>query len=109
MGSRDAIASVVESAPDIVSHNLETVRRLTPRVRSRSTYERSLLFLRVARELDPKAVTKSSLMLGLGETRDEILSTLDDLRAADVDMVNLGQYLQPTRNNIPVQQLLDPR
>jgi len=108
MGSREAIASVVESAPDIVSHNVETVRRLTPRVRSRSTYERSLLFLRIARELDPRAVTKSSLMLGLGETRDEILSTFDDLRAEDVDMVNLGQYLQPTRNNVPVQRYWTP-
>ena len=108
MGSREAIASVVESAPDIVSHNVETVRRLTPRVRSRSTYERSLLFLRIARELDPRAVTKSSLMLGLGETRDEILSTFDDLRGEDVDMVNLGQYLQPTRNNVPVQRYWTP-
>ena len=108
MGSRDAIAAVVESSPDIVSHNVETVRRLTPRVRSRSTYERSLLFLRIARELDPKAVTKSSLMLGLGETRDEILSAMDDLRAKDVDIVNLGQYLQPTRNNIPVQRYWTP-
>lgn len=108
MGARDAIAAVVESSPDIVSHNVETVRRLTPRVRSRSTYDRSLLFLRTARELDPKAVTKSSLMLGLGETRDEILSTLDDLRAEDVDIVNLGQYLQPTRNNIPVQRYWTP-
>jgi lipoic acid synthetase len=108
MGSRDAIASVVESTPDIVSHNVETVRRLAPRVRSRSTYERSLFFLRIAREVDAKAVTKSSLMLGLGETRDEILSTLDDLRAVDVDIVNLGQYLQPTRNNIPVQRYWTP-
>jgi lipoic acid synthetase len=108
MGSREAIASVIDSAPDIVSHNLETVRRLTPRVRSRSTYERSLLFLRTARGLDPRAVTKSSLMLGLGETQEEILSTFDDLRGADVDMVNLGQYLQPTRNNIPVQRYWSP-
>jgi lipoyl synthase len=108
MGVREAIASVVQSSPDIVSHNVETVRRLTPRVRSRSTYDRSLLFLRIARELDRKAVTKSSLMLGLGETWEEILSTLDDLRAEDVDMVNLGQYLQPTRNNIPVQRYWTP-
>jgi lipoyl synthase len=108
MGSREAIASVVQSNPDIVSHNVETVRRLTPRVRSKSSYDRSLLFLRTARELDPKSVTKSSLMLGLGETRDEILSTLDDLRANDVDMVNLGQYLQPTRNNISVQRYWTP-
>jgi lipoyl synthase len=108
MGSRDAIAAVVESAPEIVSHNVETVRRLTPRVRSRSEYERSLAFLRIARELDPRGMTKSSIMLGLGETRDEVLETLDDLRGAGVDIVNIGQYLQPTRNNIPVQRYWTP-
>jgi lipoic acid synthetase len=108
LGSREAIAAVVESRPDIVSHNVETVRRLTPRVRSRSTYERSLSFLRIARELDPGAVVKSSIMLGLGETRDEVLETLDDLRAADADIVNLGQYLQPTHTHIPVQKYWTP-
>jgi lipoic acid synthetase len=108
MGSREAIASVTESRPDIVSHNVETVRRLTPRVRSRSSYDRSLECLRVARELDPSAVVKSSVMLGLGETREEILQTFDDLRAVDTDIVNLGQYLQPTRTNIPVQRYWTP-
>jgi lipoyl synthase len=108
MGSRDAIGTVVDSRPDIISHNVETVRRLTPLVRSRSSYERSLDYLRIARELDPRGITKSSIMLGLGETRDEVLSTLDDLRSVDVDMVNLGQYLQPTRNNIPVQRYWTP-
>jgi len=108
MGSRDAISSVVEAHPDIVSHNVETVRRLTPRVRSRSSYERSIEFLRIAHDLDPAAVVKSSIMLGLGETRDEILQTFDDLRAADTDIVNLGQYLQPTRTNIPVQRYWTP-
>jgi len=108
MGSEESIRAVVESKPDIVSHNLETVRRLTPRVRSRSLYDRSLEFLRVARRIDPAAVVKSSIMLGLGETRDEVLETLDDLREADVDIVNVGQYLQPTRNNIPVQKYWTP-
>lgn len=108
MGSREAIGAVVESHPDIVSHNVETVRRLTPRVRSRSSYERSLEFLRIAHELDASAVVKSSIMLGLGETREEILETFDDLRAADTDVVNLGQYLQPTRTNIPVQRYWTP-
>ena len=108
MGSRDAIAAVAESAPEILSHNVETVRRLTPRVRSRSLYERSLAFLRMARELDPRAITKSSIMLGLGETRDEVVRTMDDLRSAGVSMINIGQYLQPTRNNIPVQRYWTP-
>ncbi len=108
MGSREAIAAVVASGPDIVSHNVETVRRLTPRVRSRSRYDRSLEFLRIARELDHAAVVKSSIMLGLGETREEVLETLDDLRAADADIVNIGQYLQPTRTHIPVQRYWTP-
>jgi lipoic acid synthetase len=108
LGSRSAIAAVVESRPEIVSHNVETVRRLTPRVRSRSLYERSLSFLRIARELDPAGITKSSIMLGLGETRDEVLETMDDLREVGVDVINIGQYLQPTRNNIPVQRYWTP-
>jgi lipoic acid synthetase len=106
--SRESIGLVVASAPDIVSHNVETVRRLTPRVRSRSSYDRSLEFLRIARELDRGTVVKSSIMLGLGETRDEVLQTLDDLRAADADIVNIGQYLQPTKTNIPVQKYWSP-
>jgi lipoyl synthase len=109
MGSREAIGLVVESAPDIVSHNVETVRRLTPRVRSRSLYDRSLEFLRIARALDPASVVKSSIMLGLGETREEVLETLDDLRSAGADIVNIGQYLQPTKTNIPVQKYWTPR
>jgi lipoic acid synthetase len=108
MGSREAIRAVVESGADIVSHNLETVRRLTPLVRSRSSYDRSLEFLRVAKDSDPSGVTKSSIMLGLGETPEEVVSALDDLRAARVDMVNIGQYLQPTRNNLPVDRYWHP-
>jgi lipoyl synthase len=108
MGSREAIRAVVESAPDIMSHNVETVRRLTPLVRSRSSYDRSLEFLRVARGLSPDGVTKSSIMLGLGESESEVRETLDDLLAAGVEMVNIGQYLQPTRNNLPVQKYWHP-
>ncbi len=108
MGSREAIAAVMESAPDIMSHNVETVRRMTPLVRSRSSYDRSLSFLRTAREINGESVIKSSIMLGLGETRDEVLATLDDLRAAGVDIVNIGQYLQPTRNNLAVQRYWHP-
>ncbi len=108
MGSADSIRLVVESGPDIVSHNVETVRRLTPRVRSRSRYDRSLEYLRIAKEIDPERVVKSSIMLGLGETLDEVLQTLDDLRANGVDVVNIGQYLQPTRNNAPVQKYWHP-
>jgi lipoyl synthase len=109
MGDRDAIAVVCESHPEIMSHNLETVRRLTPSVRSRSTYMRSLEFLRVAKEIDPESVTKSSLMLGLGETRDEVLEAMDDLLANNVSLLNLGQYLQPTRTHLPVQKYWTPQ
>ena len=108
MGNHDAIRVVSESRPEIMSHNLETVRRLTPSVRSRSTYDRSLEFLRVAKEIDPDAVTKSSLMLGLGETRNEILETMDDLRENGVTIMNLGQYLQPSRTHLPVQRYWTP-
>jgi lipoic acid synthetase len=108
MGKRDAIAIVTASAPAINSHNLETVRRLTPQIRSRSDYDRSLSYLAIVKQLDPAATTKSSLMLGLGETRDEILTALDDLRRIDVDVVNLGQYLQPTRAHAAVVKFWTP-
>lgn len=108
MGDAESIQTVCESHPEIMSHNLETVRRLTPHVRSRSTYDRSLAFLRIAKELDPESVTKSSLMLGLGETRDEILEAMDDLLAHNVSLLNLGQYLQPTRTHLPVQKYWTP-
>jgi lipoic acid synthetase len=108
MGDPDSIRVVCDSRPEIMSHNLETVRRLTPNVRSRSTYERSLRFLRLAKEIDPESATKSSLMLGLGETRDEILEAMDDLLENSVGLLNLGQYLQPTRSHLPVQKYWTP-
>ena len=106
---RESIRTVVESGPDIVSHNLETVRRLTPLVRSRSSYDRSLDFLRVAKELDPEGVTKSSIMLGLGETRDEAISALDDLRAARVDIVNITPIPPAHAHQSPRREVLASR
>ena len=108
MGKETSIKVLVESKPEIVGHNIETVRRLTPKIRSRSEYERSLAFLRIAKELDEERITKSSMMLGLGETRDEILESMDDLRKNNVDMLNIGQYLQPSRTNIPVTRYWHP-
>jgi lipoyl synthase len=108
MGSREAIRVVVESRPEILSHNIETVRRLTPRVRSRSSYDRSVEFLRAAKQMAPEGITKSSIMLGLGEEKDEVLQAMDDLRAARVDIINIGQYLQPTRNHAPVHRYWTP-
>ncbi len=108
MGNPDAIRTVCESKPHIVSHNIETTRRLTPQIRSRSRYDRSLEFLRLAKEIDPEAITKSSMMLGLGESEGEILEAMDDLLANGVSLLNVGQYLQPTRNHIPVQKYWTP-
>jgi lipoyl synthase len=108
MGDPESIRIACESRPEIMSHNLETVRRLTPHVRSRSTYDRSLLFLRLAKEIDPESATKSSIMLGLGETRDEILEAMDDLLANKVNLLNLGQYLQPTRTQLAVEKYWTP-
>ncbi len=107
-GREASLAALLRAAPKVVGHNLETVRRLTPAVRSRASYEGSLTFLRRARALRPAGITKSALMLGLGETRDDVLAAFDDLRAADVDVVAVGQYLQPTRANLPVQRYWTP-
>jgi lipoic acid synthetase len=107
-GRWESVEQLLESKPDILAHNIETVRRLTPQVRSRSDYDRSLEFLRIAKERGGDILTKSGMMLGLGETRDEILGSLDDLRNVDCDIVNLGQYLQPTRRHIPVKEYRTP-
>jgi lipoyl synthase len=109
MGKRDNIELIVESGPDITGHNIETVRRLTPGVRSRSDYERSLRFLETVKEINPRTITKSSMMLGLGETREEVLEAMDDLRMARVDMLNIGQYLQPSRTNLAVSRYWTPK
>ncbi len=108
-GDREALRTVVEARPEVLAHNLETVRRLTPRVRDRrADYEVSLCVLRAALELDPDLSTKSSLMLGLGETEGEVLETMDDLRAAGVEGLTLGQYLQPTARHLEVSEWITP-
>ncbi len=105
----DAIRIVLEARPRIFNHNLETVRRLTPQVRSRATYDRSLSVLRKAKTLGPAGLlTKSGLMLGLGETQPEVLAALGDLRQAGCDILTLGQYLQPTREHLPVAEYIPP-
>ncbi len=98
LGGIENLETLMAARPNIMNHNIETVRRLTPRVRARATYDRSLEFLRRAKELHPDIPTKSSLMIGLGETKEEIIETMDDLRAVDVDIMTIGQYLQPTKN-----------
>jgi lipoic acid synthetase len=108
-GQREALEKVVEAGPDVVGHNLETVRRLTSWVRDRRAgYELSLFVLRTLKELSPKIFTKSSLLLGLGETEEEVEEALRDLREAGVDIVVLGQYLRPTSRELPVARYVPP-
>ena len=103
-----AIDAVLSARPHIFNHNLETVRRLTPRVRSRATYERSLSVLEKAKTRAHGLYTKSGLMLGLGETQEEIFSALSDLRRVGCDILTLGQYLQPTLRHLSVVQYVEP-
>ncbi|HRI15155.1 MAG TPA: lipoyl synthase [Verrucomicrobiota bacterium] len=104
-----AVDLVLAAQPDIYNHNLETVRRLTPEVRHRATYDRSLTVLRKAKERARAPLhTKSGLMLGLGETRDEVRQAMRDLRAALVEVLTLGQYLQPTLKHLPVREFIRP-
>jgi len=104
-----AIDAVLTARPEIFNHNLETVRRLTPSVRHRATYDRSLTVLaKVKQRLGSGVHTKSGMMLGLGETRDEVVEAMGDLRGAQCDMLTLGQYLQPTLKHLPVVDYVHP-
>ncbi|MBD7939382.1 MULTISPECIES: lipoyl synthase [Cytobacillus] len=107
-GVYDNLKTVMDAKPDILNHNIETVERLTPRVRARATYKRSLEFLQRSKEMQPDIPTKSSLMVGLGETKEEIIQTMDDLRAHDVDIMTIGQYLQPSKKHIKVVKYYHP-
>src|SRR5436190_7422259 len=109
LGRDEAIETVLAASPHIFNHNLETVRRLTPSVRSRATYDRSLSVLRkVKTKRGDDTYTKSGLMLGLGETEPEVLAALRDLRSAGCDLLTLGQYLQPTLRHLPVVEFVPP-
>jgi lipoic acid synthetase len=107
-GKESSLRLVLEAEPDIFNHNLETVERLTPRVRSRAKYRLSLEVLRRAKELDSGAVSKSGIMLGLGETEPELFQAMDDLREARVQVLTLGQYLRPTPDHLPVVEYIRP-
>jgi lipoic acid synthetase len=107
-GKEVCLRRVLEARPDIFNHNLETVERLTPVVRSRAKYRLSLDVLRRAKGLDPGAVTKSGMMLGLGETETELFQAMDDLRESGVQVLTLGQYLRPTPKHLPVVEYIRP-
>jgi lipoic acid synthetase len=108
-GVKDNIARVIGSAPQVFAHNIEVVPRLQAVARDPMTsFERSIDVLRTAKELSPAQITKTSLMLGLGETGDEVMGTLQALKAADVDMVTMGQYLRPNSAKMPVARYVTP-
>lgn len=105
-GRKDLIDLVIAEKPEVISHNMETVRRLTPTVRSVATYDTSL---EVIRHIAQSGIrSKSGIMLGLGETREEILETMEDLRAAGCEVMTIGQYLQPTKEHYPLQEYVTP-
>ena len=106
-GITDQIDRIVEAAPEVVSHNMETVRRLTRQVRIQAQYDRSLEVLRYLKANGVNR-TKTGIMLGLGETEDELYQTLDEVRSVGVDVVTLGQYLQPSARHLPVQRFVEP-
>lgn len=108
LGDRAAIDRVLEARPEVFNHNMETVPRFYKKVRGRAEYQRSLDLLDHVKKNSPETITKSGLMLGLGETREELLDTLADLRAVACDNLTLGQYLTPTLKHIPVSRYLRP-
>ena len=107
-GSLRSLKMVVDAHPDVINHNLETVPRLYPQVRPKADFQRSLRLLGQARELDSHLVTKSGLMVGLGETRDELLQAMEELRKVNCDLLTIGQYLQPSAHHYPVVRYVPP-
>ena len=105
-GIEEQVQRIIDVAPEIVSHNIETVRRLTKEVRIQAKYDRSLDVLKQLKEGGMR--TKSGIMLGLGETEEEVIQTMDDLRSVGVDIITIGQYLQPTTKHLPVKEFITP-
>jgi len=108
LGDHEAVAQVLDAGPDVFNHNMETVARLYRRVRPQAVYQRSLDVLRFAKRRRPDVLTKSGLMVGLGETDLEVRQLLRDLRDHDTDVATIGQYLQPTRRRLPVEEYIRP-
>jgi len=108
-GSVNNIRTVVDAGPEVIAHNIETTETLTSTVRDpRATYSQSLRVLRTIKEIKPTAYSKTSIMLGLGETEEDLLQTMQDLRAMNVDILTLGQYLRPSKAHIPVSEYVSP-
>jgi lipoic acid synthetase len=108
-GNRKHVETICKSKPEVIAHNVETVRRLTPSVRDpRANYHQSLAVLKMIPEIDPEIVSKTSIMVGLGETEEEVIETLRDLRAVNCEIVTFGQYLQPTPKHLPVKEFVTP-
>ncbi|MFD2670746.1 lipoyl synthase [Marinicrinis sediminis] len=108
MGNAEALEKVLDAKPDVLNHNVETVERLSDRVRSKAKYARTLGLLRTSKAYAPKIPTKSSIMIGVGETWEDILQTMDDLRAVDCNILTIGQYLQPTRHHLKIEKYYTP-
>lgn len=107
-GRISSLKSVLEARPDCVGHNIETVKRLYEEVRPMADYERSLWLLKAIKEIEPSAVTKSSIMLGMGETEQEVAQTMRDLSFCNCDILTLGQYLAPSEGHYPVMEFIEP-
>jgi len=108
-GNEKFIETIVKAKPNVIGHNVETVKRLSPSIRDlRANYKQSLNVLKYVKELDSKIFTKSSLMLGLGESEEEILQTAQELRDVDVDFITLGQYMQPSLSHLSVKEFVTP-
>jgi lipoic acid synthetase len=108
LGNLDSLHTVLDAEPDVLNHNIETVSRLSDQVRAKAKYNRSMELLDRSKQYKSKIPTKSSLMLGLGETWDEILQTMDDLRAVDCNIMTIGQYLQPTKKHLKIEKFYTP-
>jgi len=107
-GNVSSIRAVLSAEPDVFAHNIETVERLFPKIRPQANYRQSIILLKRIKEIDPKQTTKSGLMIGLGETKAEILKTMRTLRLAKVDILTIGQYLQPRKDLAPVEKYYTP-
>jgi lipoic acid synthetase len=108
-GIASDIQKVVKAEPHVIAHNIETTESLTPKIRdSRATYQQSLHVLRTLKEMDPKIYSKSSIMLGLGETEADIKKTMHDLKKAQVDILTIGQYLRPSQGHVPIIEYISP-